>query len=390
LFENILFQERVVENLSREVAQRTLPSSVLFHGPHYSAKLTTALETCRGLSCTKGGDWNCACDHCRNHRTLDYPWLMILGQKNLLAEIDAGAYLLEHHRTDPRRFFLLRAVKKLLKRFDPTLWEGDEAKLKGTSGPLSSLQDDLEVLYPAQKLPEEKGFLSLLERLRSASKTLCDALPNSGIPIHQIRKVSAWARTTTSGAPKFVLLENADKMAESPRNALLKILEEPPSDTWFFLLTSQKGAILPTLLSRLRAFSFAQRSPEQEQSVLATLFHNAPGSYGGLADYFQASETQKKGLYDDLAAQFVQALGQPVYPLEAYSKFWSEEDNFRLFLEALVGQGAASLDLEAQEKFFELLTDVRGRRDSYNLGPALLLETLFYRVRASGLGAGTP
>ena len=379
-----------MSNLSREVAQRTLPASLLFHGPHYSAKLTTALETSRGLSCAKSGDWNCTCDHCRNHRTLDYPWLMILGQKNLLAEIEIGASLLEHHRTDPRRFFLLRAVKKLLKRFDPILWEGDEAKLKGTSGPLSSLQDDLEVLYPAQKLPEEKGLISLLERISSASKALSDALPSTGIPIHQIRKASAWARTTTSGAPKFVLLENADKMAESPRNALLKILEEPPSNTWFFLLTSQKGAILPTLLSRLRAFSFAQRSTEEQQSILGTLFHSTPGSYVGLADYFQASETHKKGLYDELASQFLEALGQPIYPLEAYGKFWSEEDNFRVFLEALVAQADARLDLTAQERFFELLTDVRGRRDTYNLGPALLIETLFYRARAADISSRAP
>jgi DNA polymerase-3 subunit gamma/tau len=315
---------------------------------------------------------------------------MILGQKNLLAEIEIGASLLEHHRTDPRRFFLLRAVKKLLKRFDPILWEGDEAKLKGTSGPLSSLQDDLEVLYPAQKLPEEKGLISLLERISSASKALSDALPSTGIPIHQIRKASAWARTTTSGAPKFVLLENADKMAESPRNALLKILEEPPSNTWFFLLTSQKGAILPTLLSRLRAFSFAQRSTEEQQSILGTLFHSTPGSYVGLADYFQASETHKKGLYDELASQFLEALGQPIYPLEAYGKFWSEEDNFRVFLEALVAQADARLDLTAQERFFELLTDVRGRRDTYNLGPALLIETLFYRARAADISSRAP
>ena len=183
MFENILFQERLVEQLTREVGQKTLPASVLFHGPHYSAKLTTALETARGLSCRDAGAWGCTCDHCRVHRTLDYPWLMLLGQKNVLAEIEAGAGLLERHRTDPRRFFLLRAVKKLLKRFDPTLWEGEETKLKGTSGPLASLQDDLEALYPAQKLPEGDELVKLLERIRSASHTLAGVLPNTGIPL---------------------------------------------------------------------------------------------------------------------------------------------------------------------------------------------------------------
>ncbi len=126
MFDNILFQERLVEQLTREVAQKTLPASVLFYGPAYSAKLTAALETARSLSCMADGAWACSCDHCRNHRTLDYSWLLLTGTKNLLPEIEAGAGLLERYRTEPRRFFFLRAVRKLVKRFDQVLWEGEE------------------------------------------------------------------------------------------------------------------------------------------------------------------------------------------------------------------------------------------------------------------------
>lgn len=385
MFENILFQERLVEQLGREVGQKTLPASVLFHGPAYSAKLTAALETARGLSCLQTGAWACSCEHCRNHRTLDYSWLLLSGPKNLLPEIEAGAGLLERHRTDPRRYFLLRAVKKLLKRFDPVLWEGEETKLKGTAGPLASLQDDLELLYPTQPLPADGELETLLARIRESSHSLANALPSGGLPIHQVRRISAWARTTTSGAPKFVVLENADRMQEGSRNALLKILEEPPAHTYFFLLTSQKGAMIPTVLSRLRQFAFAARTPEQEQKILVSLFQSEAGAWGGLGDYFQAFENQKKGLYDELAKTFLEGLAFPVYPLEGYGKFWSEENNFVLFLEALVARlrtEVPSRRLAVQERLFHLLQDVKTRRETYNLGPALLLETLFYRARA--------
>jgi len=385
VFENLLFQERLVEQLTREVSQKTLPASLLFHGPAYSAKLTAALETARGLSCLQTGAWACTCDHCRNHRTLDYSWLLLSGPKNVLPEIEAGAGLLERHRTDPRRYFLLRAVKKLLKRFDPVLWEGEETKLKGTSGPLASLQDDLEFLYPTQPLPSEAELPGILQRIRESSHTLSNALPSGGLPIHQVRRISAWARTTTSGAPKFIVLENADRMQEGSRNALLKILEEPPANTYFFLLTSQKGAMIPTVLSRLRAFAFAARTPEQEQKILASLFQSEAGSWGGLGDYFQAFENQKKGLYDELARSFFDGLDFPVFPLDGYSKFWSEENNFALFLEALVshlpGEHPPARPLAVQEKLFHLFQDVKTRRETYNLGPALLIETLFYKCR---------
>jgi DNA polymerase-3 subunit gamma/tau len=385
VFENLLFQERLAEQLGREVAQKTLPSSLLFHGPAYSAKLTAALETARGLSCLSGGAWACTCEHCRMHRTMDYSWMLLTGPRNLLPEIEAGAGLLERHRTDPRRYFLLRAVKKLVKRFDAVLWEGEETRLKGTSGPLASLQDDLEALYPGKPLPPDAELADLLTRIREASHTLANALPAGGLPIHQVRKFSSWARTTTSGAPKFVILENADKMQDGSRNALLKILEEPPPETWFFLLTSQKGAMLPTVLSRLRAFAFAERTPEQEQTILANLFQSEPGAWGGLADYFQAFENQKKGLYEELAQTFLDALAFPVFPLDGWGKFWSEENNFALFLEALAsrlrGEGAGTRPLAVQERLFALLQDVKTRRETYNLGPALLIETLFYRAR---------
>lgn len=393
MFDNLLHQGRLVEQLTREVSQKTLPASLLFHGPNYSAKLTAALETARALSCLETGAWACACEHCRNHRTLDYSWLLLSGPKNILPEIEAGAGLLERYRTDPRRYFLLRSVKKLLKRFDPVLWEGEEAKLKGTAGPLANLQDDLEALYPPAPLPGESDLKALLDRIRESSRTLSNALPSGGLPIHQVRKISAWARTTTSGAPKFVVLENADKMQEGARNALLKILEEPPAHTYFFLLTSQKGAMIPTVLSRLRPFAFAGRTPEQEQAILGALFQAEPGMWAGLGDYFQAFENQKKGLYDDLARTFLEGLSFPVYPLEAQNKFWAEEDNYGLFLEALVHRLQEEGDhrpLVVKEKLFRLLQEAKTRRETYNLGPALLIETLFYRARALGAGARLP
>lgn len=382
MFENLLFQERIVEQLSREVTARSLPASNLFFGPAYSAKLTAALETARGLSCLQTGAWACACDHCRTHRTLDYPWLLLTGPKNFLPEIEAGAGLLERHRTDPRRYFLLRAVKKLLKRFDPVLWEGEENRLKGTATPLAALQDDLETLYPPKVLPEGEEMTELLDRIREASRTLANALPSGGLPIHQVRKFSSWARTTTTGAPKFILIENADRMQDGARNALLKILEEPPAETYFLLMTSQKGAMLPTVLSRLRAFGFGARTPEQEQKILVGLFQTETGTWGGLGDYFQAFETQKKGLYDELARTFLEGLDHPVYPLDEYGKFWGEENNYPLFLEALTTRLEASTwALSIREKLFQLFQDAKFRRETYNLGPSLLIETLFYKSR---------
>ncbi len=223
-----------------------------------------------------------------------------------------------------------------------------------------------------------------MERIKDSCRALSNALPSGGLPIHQVRKFSAWARTTT-GAPKFVVLENADKMQEGSRNALLKILEEPPPGNVVLSSDQQKGAMLPTVLSRLRAFSFSARTSEQEQKILTSLFQAEPGAWVGLGDYFQAFETQKKGLYDELAQTFLDGLQSPV-TLWIPTEILVRGEQLHALSRALIQRmnGASQLrPLPVKERFFHLLQDVKSRRDTYNLGPALLVETLFYRCRAA-------
>lgn len=394
MFENILHQPRVVEQLSQDLREGTLPASLLFHGPSASAKLTTALELARALSCKQKALWNCQCESCTAHRTMDYPWLLLVGHKNFLPEIQAASDLLSRHGGEPRRFLLLRAVKKLVKRFDPVLWEGEEAKIKTLQTPLTVLQEEMELLHPPRPLPSGKELETSLKKILEASKTLAGALPSSGVPIHMVRKFSFWARNTSQDSLKFVLLENADKLQEGARNSLLKILEEPPAGVYFILLTSQRGAIMPTILSRVRPFAFAQRTPEQEKDILAKLFLDTKGDYENLGDYFQAFENEKEGLFRDLVGDFLAGLESPVYPLEGYGKFWTEGENFHNFLQELLvvlqeillnkpAEGPLSrLNLEWMEAVHKLVKDTVHRREHLNLSASLLIETLFYQARA--------
>lgn len=49
---------------------------------------------------------------------------------------------------------------------------------------------------------------------------------------------------------KVYIIEDAQTMTEEAQNALLKTIEEPPEYAVFFLLTTQKESLLPTILSR--------------------------------------------------------------------------------------------------------------------------------------------
>lgn len=93
--------------------------------------------------------------------------------------------------------------------------------------------------------PEESVDVLIIDRLEGAST----------ISVAQIREVEAFAYNTSSLSPyKFVVIANAHDMNINASNACLKILEDTPGYTYIFLITNNRNALLPTILSRSRIF----------------------------------------------------------------------------------------------------------------------------------------
>ncbi|NLW06442.1 MAG: hypothetical protein GX039_00430 [Clostridia bacterium] len=69
--------------------------------------------------------------------------------------------------------------------------------------------------------------------------------------IDQIRELQRMlARRSFQGAGQIAVLAGADTMTEAAANCLLKILEEPPANTYLVLLAVQGDLLLPTIRSR--------------------------------------------------------------------------------------------------------------------------------------------
>lgn len=67
---------------------------------------------------------------------------------------------------------------------------------------------------------------------------------------------------------RFYILENAERMNLQAQNAALKLLEEPPADTWFFLLCENAAALLPTVRSRAPVIRMQRFSKEELTELL--------------------------------------------------------------------------------------------------------------------------
>ena len=139
---------------------------------------------------------------------------------------------------------------------------------------MSDIDEELEILDFPHELPEVEKVKKSCEKLVELCKKLETSFLYDSIPIAQIRNVSSWARLKSVEGKKTIIIENADRMLESVRNALLKILEEPPADTMFILTTSRRNAVMPTILSRVRTYSFTERDVSQQQEVIKRVFHD--------------------------------------------------------------------------------------------------------------------
>lgn len=64
---------------------------------------------------------------------------------------------------------------------------------------------------------------------------------------------------------RVFIIDFADTMNEQSQNALLKVLEEPPADIIFILLTESKAALLETIISRCVVLTLS--APELSQAV---------------------------------------------------------------------------------------------------------------------------
>jgi DNA polymerase-3 subunit gamma/tau len=392
MFENIIGQERVVAEIERAVTGNKLPASLLLSGEHYSGKVSTALELARVLTCHGDKGWNCNCRSCENHRLLIHPYTQLLGSSFFIEEITACADILKREQPLYARYMFIRAVRKLLKRFDPALWEGTEPKYKQAAGSAVKAEELLREITVEGDLPERKNLHKLIDRIISECVKIASTYSSDNIPIDQIRRINSWSRTSSESV-KVVVIENSDSMQESSRNSLLKLLEEPPGDCYFILTTARKGAIIPTILSRVRVLNFKPRTKDDANEVIKRIFREEQPDYRSIREYFLGRNSDMKAL-KTVAGRFTEAIlsgngnaqDAPVKnpgDIGDFKEIYASKRLFTLFIEEIVEnirQALSDKRISPQRAgtINEMLRSAHLQREQYNQSSTLVLESLFY------------
>ena len=210
---------------------------------------------------------------------------------------------------------------------------------------------------------DESGDDDAKPKPASKSKKKTSA-PTTQIKIDQIRALEDFVFVGSHRQGKRIVVVNpADAMNVAATNALLKILEEPPSSVYFILVSSNSKRLLPTVRSRCRQIVFGIPDVEVAKTWLKEEGVAKPDQLLGLAGGapLKALAIHQEGssaLLDDLLTPLHR---QPLEPI-ALAAHWEglRKKNPSFLLEHLV---------DAVQKWLYDLTRVRnGSTPRYLLG----------------------
>ena len=139
-----------------------------------------------------------------------------------------------------------------------------------------------EAGLPGLETPGDHPIVKLVEAGSHPDMRWLERLPREkgeglarDITIKQIRELGEFMGLTAALSPwRVAVIDSMDELNKEASNALLKMLEEPPPNTLFLLISHAPGRLLPTIRSRCRLLHFGALDDDAMTSILED---NSPG-----------------------------------------------------------------------------------------------------------------
>jgi DNA polymerase-3 subunit delta' len=248
----------------------------------------------------------------------------------------------------------------------------------------------------SEEPPQLPAHPDLLIVERGLYKDVLQASEASGISIEQVRRIviSRVGFAPHEGRAVVCIVRGAEELTVSAANALLKTLEEPPSRTFFVLLTSKPSRLLDTIRSRTLPVRFGPLPDPVVAKLLAARGLDeklAPLAHGSMEQALAAADTEALGRREAFAEQLLAGLDAP--DLASALAFTEKQKLERGELSDLLSHLGQVLALRARELVATQPNEARriARRHEVvrvglselerNVSPQLVLEALMTRLR---------
>ena len=177
----------------------------------------------------------------------------------------------------------------LLKKFIAYLLTGQEKE--------QDFYPDLKWITRSLTEEEKKDVAQTLSAGRELDVPITERAKKAEITIDDIREgIQFLSLTSANQNWRVLVIDSADDMNENAANALLKLLEEPPTSSVIFLISHNLGKLLPTIRSRCRQITVQPLSSAQMREFL---IENYPQENAdALLPFFEGSIGRIKHFFD--------------------------------------------------------------------------------------------
>src|SRR5258706_3290004 len=112
----------------------------------------------------------------------------------------------------------------------------------------------------SKNIEKHKEYIANFCKDHNISKfDITNIATESSVGIEQVRDMQKTLfLKPMKGKEKIVVIENAENLTIEAQNALLKVLEEPPSNTFIFLSADSQEKFLPTIISRCKIITLEE------------------------------------------------------------------------------------------------------------------------------------
>lgn len=242
-FRDIVAQETVIQRLLADARKGTVPHALLFSGPEGTGKMQTALAFAHYLLCDNRSQGDDACGHCP-------------------------------------------ACAKMSKLIHPDLHFAFPVINRSKATGRKAISDDEITRWREFLLTHDYfGYDEWLDALDAGNQQAMIYTDESDSITQKLQL------TSSQGGYKIVIIWLPEKMHITCANKMLKLLEEPPAQTLFILVSDNPGQIIETILSRTQRIEFAPIPSEQiaqrltgpgymlEQAQATEIAHLSEGSW---------------------------------------------------------------------------------------------------------------
>jgi DNA polymerase-3 subunit delta' len=129
---------------------------------------------------------------------------------------------------------------------------------------------------PGIATPDDHPMVKLIEAGSHPDMRWLERLPKErgeglarNISVAQVRSLGELFDLSPAMSPwRVAVIDTVDELEPSGANALLKMLEEPPANSLFLLVSHAPGRLLPTIRSRCRRLDFQSLDDDAMTSIL--------------------------------------------------------------------------------------------------------------------------